>query len=125
VSAFGRYQREAAGRPTEGDLMTTPPIHVYMQRITPRAWPIESELNWWRAGQHKSAYIGWFFGDVGLTRHDGAGVKENENGDIESRPDETYAADLNVNEVRKLRAKASTNSNMPIRMGKGVSPWAV
>jgi len=118
VSAFGRIMREAAGPPPTEVIYDDTPIHVYMQRIHLALANRERVelIDLVEPGQHKSAYIGWFLAMLELTRHHGAAVKENENGDIEVVRTETYAADLNVNEVDNYGAKAIDNSNMPIRM---------
>ena len=84
VSAFGRIMREAAGPPPTEVVYDETPIHVYMQRI-------HTQLSDHRrvalvdlvdAGEHKSAFIGWFLATLELTRHHGAAVEQNKHGDI-------------------------------------------
>lgn len=68
------------------------------------------------AGQHKSAYIGWFLAMLELTRHHGAAVDQNDQGEIEVVRTERYSDNLNVNEVDNYGTDSIDNSNMPIRM---------
>ncbi len=118
VSAFGRIMREAAGPPATEVIYDDTPIHVYMQRIHRALADQECVelIDLVEPGQHKSAYIGWFLAMLELTRHHGAAVAENENGDIMVVRTESYQAELNVNEVDNYASGAINNSNMPIRM---------
>jgi segregation and condensation protein A len=118
VSAFGRIMREAAGPPATEVIYDDTPIHVYMQRIHHALADRERVelIDLVEPGQHKSAYIGWFLAMLELTRHHGAAVAENENGDIMVVRTESYQAELNVNEVDNYASGAINNSNMPIRM---------
>ncbi|TWT92296.1 segregation and condensation protein A [Neorhodopirellula pilleata] len=118
VSAFGRIMRESAGPPPTEVIYDDTPIHVYMQRIHQKLseQPRVELVDLVRPGQHKSAYIGWFLAMLELTRHHGAAVTENENGDIEVVRTERYSAELNVNEVDNYASEAIEKSNMPIRM---------
>lgn len=118
VSAFGRIMRESAGPPPTEVIYDETPIHVYMQRIHQKLAekPRVELIDLVEPGQHKSAYIGWFLAMLELTRHHGAAVTENENGDIEVVRTDTYSADLDVNEVDNYASEAIEKSNMPIRM---------
>jgi segregation and condensation protein A len=110
--------REAAGPPATEVIYDDTPIHVYMQRIHHALADRERVelIDLVEPGQHKSAYIGWFLAMLELTRHHGAAVAENENGDIMVVRTESYQAELNVNEVDNYASGAINNSNMPIRM---------
>ncbi|MFG0288236.1 MAG: segregation and condensation protein A [Rhodopirellula sp. JB044] len=118
VSAFGRIMRESAGPPPTEVIYDDTPIHVYMQQIHEKLADRERVelIDLVEPGMHKSAYIGWFLAMLELTRHHGAAVTENDNGDIEVVRTGDYHAELNVNEVDNYGAKAIDNSNMPIRM---------
>ncbi|SMP53276.1 condensin subunit ScpA [Neorhodopirellula lusitana] len=118
VSAFGRIMRESAGPPPTEVIYDDTPIHVYMQRIHHKLAdkPRVELIDLVEPGQHKSAYIGWFLAMLELTRHHGAAVSENGNGDIEVVRTEGYRAELDVNEVDNYASQAIEASNMPIRM---------
>jgi len=118
VSAFGRIMRESAGPPPTEVIYDETPIHIYMRQIheqlahRPRVPLVELVA----AGQHKSAYIGWFLAMLELTRHHGAAVQQDEYGDIEVVRTEGYSSDLDVQAVDNYNSSAIDKSNMPIRM---------
>ena len=118
VSAFGRIMRESAGPPATEVIYDDTPIHVYMQKIHKElaAHPRVPLVDLVSAGQHKSAYIGWFLAMLELTRHHGAAVDQNDEGEIEVVRTERYSDNLNVNEVDNYGTDSIDNSNMPIRM---------
>ncbi|KLU01255.1 MULTISPECIES: segregation and condensation protein A [Rhodopirellula] len=118
VSAFGRIMRESAGPPPTEVVYDDTPIHVYMQKIH-KELAAQSRVplvDLVPAGQHKSAYIGWFLAMLELTRHHGAAVDQNDLGEIEVVRTDRYSDNLNVNEVDNYGTDSIDNSNMPIRM---------
>ncbi len=50
-------------------------------------------------GIHKSSLIGWFLATLELTRHHGAAVEQDDQGDIYVVRTANYSDDLNVNEI--------------------------
>ncbi|MEM1225676.1 MAG: ScpA family protein [Planctomycetota bacterium] len=98
VSAFGRIMRESAGPPPTEVIYDETPIQTYMRQIhaalgdRPRVPLIDLVT----AGQHKSAYIGWFLAMLELTRHHGAAVQQDVHGDIEIIRTERYASEFHV-----------------------------
>jgi len=84
VSAFGRIMREAGGAPQTEVIYDDTPIHVYMQQIHQRLKETETVqlVDMLSGGAHKSSLIGWFLATLELTRHHGASVEQDSNGDI-------------------------------------------
>lgn len=117
VSAFGRIMREAGGPPQTEVIYDDTPIHVYMQRIHGRLGEAEKVqlMDLLEGGIHKSSLIGWFLATLELTRHHGAAVEQDENGDIYIVRTANYSKDLNVNEVDNYGAEEFDAVNMPGR----------
>ena len=101
VSAFGRIMREAGGPPQAEVIYDDTPIHVYMQKIHERLRNSEVVplLDLLSGGIHKSSLIGWFLATLELTRHHGAAVEQDVNGDIVIVRTANYSAELKVNEI--------------------------
>ncbi|TWT83486.1 Segregation and condensation protein A [Planctomycetes bacterium CA13] len=118
VSAFGRIMRESAGPPVTEVIYDDTPIHVYMQKIHTRLRDTEKVtlMDLVTGGIHKSSLIGWFLATLELTRHHGAAVEQDENGEIVVVRTGTYSEQLDVNEVDNYGAAKIEASNMPIRM---------
>ncbi len=117
VSAFGRIMREAGGPPPTEVIYDDTPIHVYMQRIHGRLGESEKVqlVDLIEGGIHKSSLIGWFLATLELTRHHGAAVEQDENGDIYVVRTANYSKDLDVNEVDNYDADEFDAVNMPGR----------
>lgn len=117
VSAFGRIMREAGGPPQTEVVYDDTPIHVYMQRIHTKLRDTEklSLVDMIEGGIHKSSVIGWFLATLELTRHHGAAVEQDSNGDIVVVRTPNYSADLSVNEVDNYGAEEFEAVNMPGR----------
>ena len=117
VSAFGRIMREAGGPPPTEVIYDDTPIHVYMQRIHGRLGISEKVqlVDLIEGGIHKSSLIGWFLATLELTRHHGAAVEQDENGDIYVVRTANYSKDLDVNEVDNYDVDEFDAVNMPGR----------
>lgn len=117
VSAFGRIMREAGGPPQTEVIYDDTPIHVYMQRIHGRLRETEKVqlVDLLEGGIHKSSLIGWFLATLELTRHHGAAVEQDENGDIFVVRTANYSNDLNVNEIDNYGSEEFDAANMPGR----------
>ncbi len=117
VSAFGRIMREAGGPPQTEVIYDDTPIHVYMQRIHDRLRETEKVqlVDLLEGGIHKSSLIGWFLATLELTRHHGAAVEQDENGDIFVVRTANYSNDLNVNEIDNYGSEEFDAANMPGR----------
>lgn len=104
VSAFGRIMREAAGPPPTEVVYDETPIHVYMQRIHRQldSEPRVALIDLVDAGEHKSAFIGWFLATLELTRHHGAAVEQNEYGDIIVVRTENYRSSFELQEAEQF-----------------------
>lgn len=115
VSAFGRIMREAGGPPQTEVIYDDTPIHVYMQRIHDRLRGSEKLplFDLVDGGIHKSSVIGWFLATLELTRHHGAAVEQNEDGDIYVVRTANYRESLDVNEVDNYGAEEFKAANMP------------
>lgn len=115
VSAFGRIMRESAGPPQTEVIYDDTPIHVYMQRIHHKLADESAVtlLDLVDGGVHKSALIGWFLATLELTRHHGAAVKQDDNGEIVIVRTEAYTDELDVNEVENYRQQQTSASNLP------------
>ncbi|MFK8112741.1 MAG: ScpA family protein [Rubripirellula sp.] len=117
VSAFGRIMRESKGPPQTEVVYDDTPIHVYMQRIHGKLQETDklNLVDMIEGGIHKSSLIGWFLATLELTRHHGAAVEEDENGDIVVVRTANYSNDLSVNEVDNYGAEEFDAVNMPGR----------
>jgi segregation and condensation protein A len=117
VSAFGRIMREAGGPPQTEVIYDDTPIHVYMQRIHGRLGEAEKVqlVDLLEGGIHKSSLIGWFLATLELTRHHGAAVEQDENGDIFIVRTANYSKVLDVNEVDNYDPDEFDAANMPGR----------
>ena len=117
VSAFGRIMRESAGPPQTEVIYDDTPIHVYMQKIHVRLAETErvTLVDWIDGGVHKSSLIGWFLATLELSRHHGAAVEQDQNGDIVVVKTANYSDSLNVNEVDNYGAEEFEAVNMPGR----------
>ncbi len=117
VSAFGRIMREASGPPQTQVIYDDTPIHVYMQKIHERLKNSEVVplLDLLGGGIHKSSLIGWFLATLELTRHHGAAVEQDVNGDIVIVRTANYTAELNVNEIDNYGGDELNAANMPGR----------
>ena len=117
VSAFGRIMREASGPPPTEVVYDDTPIHVYMQRIHSQLGNAERVMltDLIDGGIHKSSLIGWFLATLELTRHHGAAVEQDDNGDIVVVRTDHYSNDLEVNEVDNYGAEEFDAVNMPGR----------
>lgn len=117
VSAFGRIMRESSGPPQTEVVYDDTPIHVYMQQIHQRLKDSEKIplVDMVRGGIHKSSLIGWFLATLELTRHHGAAVEQDANGDIVIVRTASYSDDLSVNEVDNYGGDEFDAANMPGR----------
>ena len=117
VSAFGRIMRESAGPPQTEVIYDDTPIHVYMQKIHVRLAETErvTLVDLIDGGVHKSSLIGWFLATLELSRHHGAAVEQDQNGDIVVVKTANYSDSLNVNEVDNYGAEEFDAVNMPGR----------
>ena len=115
VSAFGRIMREAGGPPQTEVVYDDTPIHVYMQKIHKRlkAQPKIPLVDMVSGGVHKSSVIGWFLATLELTRHHGAAVEQDQNGDIVIVRTANYSDDLNVNEIDNYGGDELDAANAP------------
>jgi len=115
VSAFGRIMREAAGPPQTEVIYDDTPIHVYMQRIhhqlaSHQRIPLMDLVE---GGIHKSALIGWFLATLELTRHHGAAVEEDAQGDIVIVKTGQYSEDLDVHQIDNYGDDGLIATNLP------------
>lgn len=117
VSAFGRIMRESSGPPQTEVIYDDTPIHVYMQQIHDRLKDSEEIplIDMVSGGVHKSSLIGWFLATLELTRHHGAAVEQDGNGDIVIVRTANYSDDLNVNEIDNYGGDELDEANMPGR----------
>jgi segregation and condensation protein A len=117
VSAFGRIMREAGGPPQTAVIYDDTPIHVYMQAIHRRLKEQEKIplIDLLGSGVHKSSVIGWFLATLELTRHHGAAVEQDENGDIVIVRTPHYTDELNVNEIDNFGGQEFDASQLPGR----------
>ena len=115
VCAFGRIMRESAGPPQTEVIYDDTPIHVYMQQIHHRLADSDTVplMDLIDGGIHKSALIGWFLATLELSRHHGAAVQQDGNGDIIIVRTDDYGDDLDVNEVDNYGNDEIANSNLP------------
>ena len=98
VSAFGRIMREAAGPPQTEVVYDDTPIHVYMQKLHGKLQKNEKIhlVDLVDGGIHKSSVIGWFLATLELTRHHGAAVEQDDNGDIVVVRTANYSDELSL-----------------------------
>lgn len=117
VSAFGRIMRESSGPPTTEVIYDDTPIHVYMQKIHHRLKDAEIVplIDLLGGGIHKSSLIGWFLATLELTRHHGAAVEQDANGDIVIVRTPNYSEVLNINELDHYGGDELDAANMPGR----------
>ena len=117
VSAFGRIMREASGPPQTEVIYDDTPIHVYMHKIHDRLKDQETIplVDMVSGGVHKSSVIGWFLATLELTRHHGAAVEQDENGDIVIVRTANYSDELNVDEIDNYDDDELDAANMPGR----------
>ena len=115
VSAFGRIMREAGGPPPTEVICDDTPIHVYMQQIHNRLKDTEQIplVDLVSGGVHKSSLIGWFLATLELTRHHGAAVEQDPNGDIVIVRTVNYREQLNVDEIDSYEGDQFEAANAP------------
>ncbi len=115
VSAFGRIMREAGGPPQTEVIYDETPIHVYMQKIHKSLSASDRIplIDLIEPGAHKSSLIGWFLATLELSRHHGAALEQDTNGDIYIVRTANYSDDLNVNEVDNYGMDGDFSGDIP------------